>query len=150
MAIIIYSNKEFNMSTRANVLIINNAGKIFQFYHHFDGYLNGVGKELKKYVKDLHNVVTINEETPSHKDTDLLSTSLVNLLSTKEGYIFENPECDFLLSDINKLHGDIELLYIIKDSKIYYVKETCLSNKYSLYKELIDNLCIKQNLLNDE
>ena len=35
------------MSTRSNIILVTPDNKVHQFYHHCDGYLSGVGEELR-------------------------------------------------------------------------------------------------------
>jgi len=39
------------MSTRTHVRVYNNNEEMAAFYHHYDGYLQGVGKELVDIAK---------------------------------------------------------------------------------------------------
>lgn len=44
------------MSTRANILIIDNFGRKYNVYHHHDGYLSGVGLDLYRRLRELKNI----------------------------------------------------------------------------------------------
>ena len=75
------------MSTRAQIDIVRENGKRVRVYHHFDGYFNGVGLELKCLL----------ETSPKNAD-DFLS----RILKRRKAY------------EVTKLnHGDIEYYYLI-------------------------------------
>jgi len=71
------------MSTRCQIRLIEN-GKHLDFYNHFNGYWNGVGKELSS------TLLTCNGPFPF----------LVDLITTYGGYELTNA-----------LHGDVEYYY---------------------------------------
>ena len=78
------------MSTRAHILIIGGSEK-FYLYHHYDGYPEGVGKDLKKYLNNLKWTWY-----PDDIANDLVKGHI------DEGY--KITSC---------LHGDEEYLYLI-------------------------------------
>ena len=98
------------MSTRSNILIIkkdsDNNFFVTQYYHHYDGYLEGVGEELRLYAITGVGVSAISNEA--------LEVSIEKILS-------EDPEYDredsYNFSEEDELHGDIEYLYILDVAK---------------------------------
>lgn len=123
------------MSTRSNVIIISPDNKVDQFYHHWDGYLSGVGEELRKCL--------------------LYSIGMSSLIKDKSVYdilIDELPDCDgyefedsWELDDRNCLHSDVEFVYVIRDGELFYVNEYGLYDKIGTYKNLIDHICKESN-----
>lgn len=77
------------MSTRAHIIVKNENTKCY-VYHHFDGYPEGVGKELRKYMQD-----TIHTNDPEQFCQDLEDLD--------PNYEFENYG----------LHGDEDYIYVI-------------------------------------
>lgn len=77
------------MSTRCNVVITKKGKKDVILYHHHDGYPDGVGADLEKYLANK------SFKTPS---------SCGNFLVGIEDDEYEKTVC---------LHGDIEYLYTI-------------------------------------
>lgn len=77
------------MSTRAHIRIIDGKEQI-QLYHHFDGYPEGVGADLKEFLekKNIWNGEIIANE----------------LIKSKEDDGYEVTTC---------LHGDEEYIYVI-------------------------------------
>lgn len=124
------------MSTRANIVIITEDGRAHQFYHHWDGYLSGVGEELRRHI-----IYSVGMSVVANAPADEV---FVSELNATDGY--EDEYTHDINSD-NHLHADIEFLYIIKDHNLYYVNEWDLCNKYSSYKDLFDYVCTDKNKL---
>ena len=74
------------MSTRASIRITEGDGQIL-LYHHCDGYPEGVGSELKDFLKDRR-----------YWDAERIASGLAR------GYPYECAIC---------LHGDEEYVYVI-------------------------------------
>ena len=96
------------MATRATVFIfdVQYHRKIVQIYHHYDGYPEGLGEELKQYLEN------INTETQGlgelHKDFNgcgCFTASLIAHLKECPGNVYVEP------TDVE--HGDIEYEYTI-------------------------------------
>lgn len=125
------------MSTRSNIILVTPDNKAHQFYHHYDGYLSGVGEELRcKLVYSLGMNTLI-------KDKSLYDFLIVEVTKDSD---YED-ESKHEMNDVNYLHGDIEYLYVIKDSNLYYVNEWNITNKVNTYKDLIDYVCKDSNKL---
>ena len=125
------------MSTRSNIILVTPDNKVRQFYHHCDGYLSGVGEELRcKLVYSLGMNTLI-------KDMSLYDL-LVGEVAKDSDY---EDEYKFEMNDYNRIHSDIEYLYVIKDSNLYYVSERDLRSKLLRYKDVIDYVCKDSNKL---
>lgn len=125
------------MSTRSNIILVTPDNKAHQFYHHCDGYLSGVGEELRK-----HLIYSIGMNTLI-KDMSLYDI-LLGEIHKDEDY---EDEYKLEMNDENCLHRDIEYLYVIKDGNLYYVNEWDLGNKVDTNKDLIDYVCKDSNKL---
>ena len=123
------------MSTSSNVIIISPDNKVDQFYHHWDGYLSGVGEELRKlllYSVGMNALI---------KDK-LVYDILIDELPDCDGYEFEGS---WELDDRNCLHSDVEFVYVIRDDELFYVNEYGLYDKTGTYQNLIDYICKEEN-----
>lgn len=123
------------MSTRSNIILVTPDNKAHQFYHHCDGYLSGVGEELRK-----HLIYSIGMNTLI-KDTSLYDI-LLGEIHKDEDY---EDEYKLEMNDENCLHRDIEYLYVINGNNLYYVNEWDLCNKVDTNKNLIDYVCKDSN-----
>ena len=96
------------MSTRSNILVDFN-GEKKQFYHHHDGYIEGVGADLLirmgMAVARARNAIpySLKDDTFSLR-TERAYKEFLNLLEEEGSY---EPE------EIG-IHGDIEFLYYVK------------------------------------
>ena len=125
------------MSTRSNIILVTPDNKAHQFYHHCDGYLSGVGEELRcKLVYSLGMNTLIKDMT--------LYDLLVGEVAKDSDY---EDEYKFEMNDYNRIHSDIEYLYVIKDGNFYYVSEWDLRSKLLRYKDVIDYVCKDDNKL---
>lgn len=125
------------MSTRSNIIFVTSDNKAHQFYHHFDGYLSGVGEELRcKLVYSL-GMHTLIKDIPLY---DLLVCEVAKDSDYEDEFKYE-------MSEANRLHGDIEYLYVIKDGILYYVYEWDICSKLETYKDVIDYVCKDCNKL---
>jgi hypothetical protein len=93
------------MSTRCNIIIKEKNEEPLIIYHHFDGYPEGVGAELKNIVAD--KIESICGCTGNIKKY-ILSRILYDYSSQYE--------------ETDNIHGDIEYLYVldIKDDGVLY------------------------------
>lgn len=125
------------MSTRSNIILVTPDNKVHQFYHHCDGYLSGVGEELRNKLVYSLGMNTLIKDKP-------LYDFLVVEITRDNDY---EDESKYEMDDVNYLHGDIEYLYVIKDSNLYYVNEWDVCNKVNTNKDLIDYVCKDTNKL---
>ena len=96
------------MSTRSNIFVDFN-GERKQFYHHCDGYLKGVGKDLlvrmEMAIARARNAIPYSIKDDSNGlRTEKAYKEFLNLLEEEGSY--ESEEIG--------LHGDIEYLYYVK------------------------------------
>lgn len=91
------------MSTRSNIFVDFN-GERKQFYHHCDGYVEGVGKDLVVYMEIA--IARARNAIPYSLGlrTEKAHKEFLNILGKEGSY---EPE------EIG-LHGDIEYLYYVK------------------------------------
>lgn len=125
------------MSTRSNIILVTPDNKVHQFYHHCDGYLSGVGEELRNKLVYSLGMNTLIKDKP-------LYDFLVVEITRDNDY---EDESKHEMDDVNYLHGDIEYLYVIKDDNLYYVNEWDVCNKVNTNKDLIDYVCKDNNKL---
>lgn len=123
------------MSTRSNVIIISPDNKVDQFYHHWDGYLSGVGEELRKWL--LYSI-GMNALIKDKSVYDILFGELTDC----DGY---ESEGSWKLNDRNCLHSDVEFVYVIRGGDLFYVNEYGLYEKMGTYRDLVDYICKEQN-----
>ena len=96
------------MSTRSNIFVDFN-GERKQFYHHCDGYLKGVGKDLlvrmEMAIARARNAIPYSIKDDSNGlRTEKAYKEFLNLLEEEGSY--ESEEIG--------LHGDLEYLYYVK------------------------------------
>lgn len=106
------------MSTRCNVVIKDNDATKY-VYHHCDGYLSGVGSELKEFLRDQYKPFNFTAEELR-----------VQLNKWDQSYEIDD----------SGIHGDIEYLYTIeicKDHSILITAEE-LDWKTDSWKKIID------------
>lgn len=85
------------MGTRCNVIV--KCGKeLFQLYHHYDGYWEGVGQDIINYF-DSHVV------TRGHFDDFDYASSVA--------YGISDWNASFELEETFRPHGDIDYIYVI-------------------------------------
>lgn len=125
------------MSTRSNIILVTPDNKAHQFYHHCDGYLSGVGEELRTklvYSLGMNKVI---------KDMSLYDI-LLGEIHKDEDY---DDEYKSEMSERSRIHGDIEYLYVVKDDGLYYVNEWNLCEKLKTNQDLVDYVCKDSNKL---
>lgn len=90
------------MSTRCQVRIIRN-GYPLNYYHHCDGYFEGVGKELQEWLKECI------ERNEGRKNDCLDEMHVVEKMTMQNGY--EPTFC---------IHGDIEYFYLLDFDRMVF------------------------------
>lgn len=122
------------MSTRANIIVAQNGSdRIVQIYHHCDGYLAGVGEEIRVIQVIAEYATKIYGMHPCA--TASYMPSFMQVLAAFGGPSFEVESLDpcynrividgcndniLELSDKNRLHLDIEYLYLVWCSEVGY------------------------------
>lgn len=119
------------MSTRSNIILVTPDNRAHQLYHHCDGYLSGVGEELRHSLVYSIGLSQITKDIPLY---DILSSDILSDRDYEDEYKMD-------MNAHNRLHADIEFLYIIKDDRLYYVDEWDMHHKVDTYKDLIDYVC---------
>lgn len=112
------------MSTRSNIILRQpdsietiDGKSIWQYYHHCDGYPEGVGLDLVTMAFDAFKSVCRSAFSRDEKKKDLFSefTSIFcqyyrDIPGSKGDY---EPEGNYGYADANHLHGDIDFLYLL-------------------------------------
>lgn len=122
------------MSTRANIIVAQKgSNRIVQIYHHCDGYLAGVGEEIRVIQVIAEYATKIYGSRPCAMAGYM--PSFMQVLAAFGGPSFEvesydpcykeivisNIDKDILkLSDKNMLHSDIEYLYLVWCNEVGY------------------------------
>jgi hypothetical protein len=112
------------MSTRCNIIVRRSDENFTVIYHHFDGYPDGVGKELPKILSDFE----ITEET-----TPIILSQYIQSIDRE----YEHEPY------AQNVHGDIEYVYIIDLNK-------SILKCYSIYFDYSDNRDIVKIMHGDE
>lgn len=119
------------MSTRSNIFVDFN-GERKQFYHHCDGYVEGVGKDLVAYMKIA--IARARNAIPYSLGlrTEKAYKEFLNILG-KEGS-YESEELG--------LHGDIAYLYYVefspKGNRVTYSKTEWSKLKKENYRQNLE------------
>lgn len=104
------------MSTRAQIRIKDEYGYI-DLYHHHDGYPEGVGADLKKYLDSKHN------GKYAHWSVRITANQLIKGAIKDVFAGEEQPDMGYEVT--NGFHSDIDYAYLIdcekKELKCYYV-----------------------------
>ena len=123
------------MSTRSNIIFVTPDNKAHQFYHHWDGYLSGVGEELRNYLVYSIGMSCLIKDMSAYE-------ILIGELANDDGY---EDESKFNLNSHNHIHGDVEFTYVIRGNDLYYVYKWGLCDKVDTYNDLIDYVCKDSN-----
>lgn len=123
------------MSTRSNIILVTPDNKAHQFYHHFDGYLSGVGEELRTKLLYSVGMSIIVKDISVY---DVLIGEVMKDEEYEDEYVHD-------MNEINHLHGDIEFLYVVKGSQLYYVNEWNLCEKLETNQDIINYVCKDSN-----
>lgn len=126
------------MATRAGIIFKKNGKELVKIYNHWDGYPDGLGKDIYMFLKDMKIVNGI----PYGVDTSnmangfgCLVAQFISRFKTNIGglYIYEN---DF---DFN--NSDVEFVYIIECTKLDNLNIICYDTYYKreLYSGGVEN-----------
>ena len=101
------------MSTRCNIIVMKE-GKVIQFYHHCDGYPEGVGMKLKE-LADVAELITPYKYSLAFGRiyNECIWDCFLGLIKQAEQYANEG---EIEKPDYDLLHGDIEYLYLVRVS----------------------------------
>lgn len=123
------------MSTRSNIILVTPDNKAHQFYHHFDGYLSGVGEELRTKLLYSVGMSIIVKDISVY---DVLIGEVMKDEEYEDEYVHD-------MNEVNHLHRDIEFLYVVKGSQLYYVNEWDLCEKLETNQDIINYVCKDSN-----
>lgn len=107
------------MSTRCNVLVVEKNGdweKTNQFYRHWDGYVEGTGKDLAVLAymaKEYAYPDVITDDAGNEKKRDnfkRIRNRFLGYLNDSDNYEAEDFDAG--------VHGDIEFLYLVKIERV--------------------------------
>ena len=125
------------MATRSSVLIevtqdygennLNNGLKRMQYYHHWDGYVNGVGLDLIKILLDLQGEEVLKQNL----------TDVEHFVSSKLNATYERESA-------NDVHTDIEFLYVINFDNgitldVYHTNHINIG-RFESYEEVLEKV----------
>lgn len=130
------------MSTRCNIIVMTE-DKIHQFYHHCDGYPEGVGLELVATAQVAELITEYHYANFNRIYSDKLSQNFFELLGKMNQY---EDEGEIPLITRSMIHGDIDYLYIVR------IKEDGIEVMFKEWNnEWEDDEAIKHiNLMNDD
>lgn len=131
------------MSTRSNIIITKKGtNDVWQYYHHCDGYLSGVGEDLRMFIRVAEYIHKICSEKISYHGNRICCLGWVMKGMAGDSYEPEPEDGESEnINSIGKLHRDIEYLYLIqesdKDLEFYF-----MSRHYgpsTLFKDLLND-----------
>lgn len=123
------------MSTRSNIILVTPDNRAHQFYHHCDGYLSGVGEELR--CKLVYSI-GMNSLIKDMSLYDLLIGEVAKDEDYEDEYVHD-------MNEVNHIHGDIEFLYVVKGSRLYYINEWGLCEKLMTNQDIVNYVCKDSN-----
>lgn len=138
------------MSTRSIILITDGKCVLHDYYHHCDGYLAGVGNELKTFIHTAESIVSSKNEVilPGYCSREMISV-LDWCLETLGYGQYESQDKVSDLSCRCGIASDIEYIYLIliKDysCEFYFIPVKKVKNsalKSNNYSELINEVAL--------
>lgn len=139
------------MSTRSNIIITKKGtNDVWQYYHHRDGYLSGMGEDLRMFIRVAEYIHKICSEKISYHGNRIGCLGWVMKGMAGDDYEPEpeNGESENINSP-DKLHGDIEYVYLIQESdkelefyfmSRYHGPSTLFKDKPKPYKDVIADI----------
>jgi hypothetical protein len=138
------------MSTRSIILITDGKSVLHDYYHHCDGYLAGVGNELKTFIHTAECIVSSEKEItmPGYSLRDMISV----LDWCLESLGYGQYELQDKVSDLSYKCGvasDIEYIYLVLvkeySCELYFlptkkVKNSALTS--ANYSELVNEVAL--------
>lgn len=138
------------MSTRSIILITDGKGVLYDYYHHCDGYLAGVGNELKTFIHTAECIVSSEKEValPGYSSRDMIS--VIDWCLKTFGYgEYELQDKVSNLSHKCGVSGEIEYIYLILIKEyscdFYFIPIKKVENsalKSNSYSELINEVAL--------
>lgn len=138
------------MSTRSVILITDGKSILHDYYHHSDGYLAGVGNELKTFIHTAECIVCSEEEValPGYSSRNMIS--VLNWCLKTLGY--GQYELQDKVSDLSYkcgVAGDIEYIYLVLvkeySCELYFLPIKKVKNSArtsSNYSELVNEVAL--------
>ena len=138
------------MSTRSIILITDGKSVLHDYYHHCDGYLAGVGEELRTYIHVAECIISSEKEVvlPGYSSRDMIS--VLNWCLETLGY--GQYELQDEVSDLSCkccVASDIEYIYLILikeySCNFYFIPIKKVKNsalKSNSYSELINEVAL--------
>ena len=139
------------MSTRSNIIITKKGtNDVWQYYHHCDGYLSGVGEDLRMFIRVAEYIHKICSKKNSYNGNRIGCLGWV--MKGMAGDDYESEPEDGESKNINspdKLHGDIEYVYLIQESdkelEFYFMSRhhgpsTLFKDNPKPYKDVISDI----------
>ena len=139
------------MSTRSNIIITKKGtNDVWQYYHHCDGYLSGVGEDLRMFIRVAEYIHKICSEKSSYHGNriDCLGWVMKGMVGDDYEPEPEDGESENINSP-DKLHGDIEYVYLIQESdkelefyfmSRYHGPSTIFKDEPKPYKDVIADI----------
>lgn len=125
------------MSTRSTLIVsinqefgagnVNNGIRQTQYYHHWDGYVEGVGKDL---IFRLNNLIDGRSE-------------FISGIMDIEHLFRDNVPASYVHESVENIHGDLEFLYLLirpkgsKELTLFVYKLGEFFNSYDTYGDFI-------------
>lgn len=141
------------MSTRSNIIITKKGtNDVWQYYHHSDGYLSGVGEDLRMFIRIADYSHKIFSEKLIYRGNRI--GCLGPIIKGMDEHYEAEPKSGYSY-DINsksRLHGDIEYIYLIQESDVelefYFLPIYALALDWFIsgqktYKEVIEHVTEK-------
>lgn len=141
------------MSTRSNIIITKKGtNDVWQYYHHRDGYLSGVGEDLRMFIRIAEYSHKIFSEKLTYRGNRIGCLGPI-IKGMDEDYEVEPENGDsYDINSKDQLHGDIEYIYLIQESDvelefyflpIYALASAWFKSGHKTYKEVIEQVTEK-------
>lgn len=141
------------MSTRSNIIITEKGtNDVWQYYHHLDGYLSGVGEDLRMCIRIAEYSHKIFSEKSTYRGNRI--GCLGAIIKGMDGAYEAEPENgdSYNINQKEQLHGDIDYIYLIQESDIelefyflpiYELASNLFKSGHKTYKEVIEQVTEK-------
>lgn len=138
------------MSTRSIILITDGENVLHDYYHHCDGYLAGVGNELKTFIHIAECIVNSEEEIamPGYSSRDMIG--VLDWCLKRFGY--DEYELQDKVSDLScncGIASDIEYIYLVLTNKnsceLYFLPIKKVKNSVKTaanYSEIVNEVAL--------
>lgn len=139
------------MSTRANLLVLTPGLEVRQYYHHYDGYPEGLGVKLARWLfaayeaRNASRLAVVEarvkcKAAPAKRTlADCVLAELESHYRDREGAGPDDllePEETYAPGAVPPLHSDIEFLYVIDLSSAKRATLRCRNVRGAIWKQL--------------